>query len=75
HPSLGSLPDRPDIVNVVVPPGRAIGVVDDWAELGGGSIWFQPGSYDREVLARARDAGMSVVDGDCIMVVSRRLAF
>jgi uncharacterized protein len=74
HPDLGSLPELPDIVNVVVPPSRAVGVVDDWADLGGTSIWFQPGSYDREVLARAQQSGMSVVDGDCIMVVSRRLA-
>lgn len=73
HPDLASLPERPDIVNVVVPRHEGRTVVDQWAELGGTSIWFQPGSQDRALVQQALDAGMDVVDGDCIMVVARNM--
>lgn len=74
HPNLTSLPERPDIVNLVVPSDIGAQVVDEWAGLGGERVWFQPGSYDDRLLDQAQDAGMDVVAGDCIMVLSRRLA-
>ena len=74
YPNLASLPERPDIVNLVVPARVGRTVVDDWAELGGESVWFQPGAYDRELRDHARGLGLDVVAGDCIMVVSRTRA-
>ena len=73
-PNLRSLPETPDIVNLVVPPSVGKTVIDEWESLGGTSVWFQPGSYDDRVVAQAKQAGMDVVEGDCIMVLSRRLA-
>ena len=73
-PDLGSLPERPDIVNLVVPPTVGASVIEEWERLGGTSVWFQPGSHDDSVVEQARRAGMDVVRGDCIMVLSRRLA-
>ena len=73
-PDLSSLPERPDIVNLVVPPSVGASVIDEWAGRGGTSVWFQPGSYDDHVVDQAREAGMDVVEGDCIMVLSRRLS-
>lgn len=72
-PDLRSLPERPDIVNLVVPPSVGSTVIEEWADLGGTSVWFQPGSYDNQVVAQAKAAGMDVVEGDCIMVLSRRI--
>ncbi|MDX1447476.1 MAG: CoA-binding protein [Acidimicrobiia bacterium] len=74
HPNLTSLPERPDIVNMVIPPQAGRDVVEEWAELGGESIWFQPGAYDRDLVEQAEAAGMNVVAGDCVMVVSRMRA-
>jgi uncharacterized protein len=74
YPSLGVLPERPGIVNLVVPPRVGTKVVDEWVSLGGESVWFQPGAYDRALIQRAVDAGLDAIEGDCIMVVSRRLA-
>lgn len=73
-PDLQSLPETPDIVNLVVPPSVGSTVIEEWAELGGTSIWFQPGSANDRVVNQAKEAGMDVVEGDCIMVLSRRLA-
>jgi hypothetical protein len=74
YPDLASLPERPHIVNLVVPARIGRKVIDEWSSLGGESVWFQPGSYDNALVAKARDAGLDVIDGDCVMVVSRRLA-
>lgn len=74
YPNLASLPQRPDIVNLVIPPTDARNVVDEWIGLGGETVWFQPGSYDRPLVEHAESNGLDVIDGDCIMVVSRRLA-
>ncbi len=74
YPDLASLPERPDVVNLVVPPHIGEEIVEGWAALGGESVWFQPGAYDSRLVRRAAEAGMDVVEGDCIMVVSRHLA-
>ena len=73
-PDLRSLPETPGIVNLVVPPSVGSTVIEEWASLGGTSVWFQPGSADARVVDQAKKAGMDVVEGDCIMVLSRRLA-
>lgn len=74
YPNLTSVPEQPAIVNLVIPPTAGREVVDEWIDLGGTAVWFQPGSYDRELVDRAKANGLDVIDGDCIMVVSRRLA-
>ena len=71
YPDLGSLPEPPAIVNLVVPPDRGRAVVQEWIDLGGTSIWFQPGASDSSLVEQAQEAGMDIVRGDCIMVVSR----
>ncbi len=71
YPNLRTLPEPPAIVNLVVPPDRGRTVVEEWKDLGGTSIWFQPGAYDSGLVDQARAAGMDVVQGDCIMVASR----
>lgn len=73
-PDLGSLAETPGIVNLVVPPRVGRSVVERWSNLGGESVWFQPGAFDDDLVRQAESAGMDVVAGDCIMVAIRRLA-
>lgn len=74
YPDLTSLPERPDLVNVVVPPWEGRRVLDEAIERHQPSIWFQPGADHRDLVERAVGAGMDVVAGPCIMVVSRQIA-
>jgi uncharacterized protein len=74
YPNLAALPRQPDIVNMVISPADGEGVVAEWIGLGGKSVWFQPGAYDITLVATAKEAGMDIVAGDCIMVVSRSLS-
>ncbi len=67
YPSLDSLPERPDVVNVVVPPEVSRKVARKAVELGIEKIWFQPGSEDEEAIRTCLKAGMKVVWGVCMM--------
>ena len=59
------------IANLVVPPEVAMQVVAQLDPAQVGVVWFQPGSYDAEVVAAAKQRFAHVVAGDCIMVVAR----
>lgn len=61
------------IINVVVPPAAALDVVQRTAKPPSDVIWFQPGSYDPNVLDAARERFDTVIAGDCIMVVARTI--
>lgn len=71
YPTLGDLPERPDIVNVVIPPRRTLRLLDDIAELDDPAVWIQPGAADDAVHARVTELGMPSLIDACIMVIAR----
>lgn len=72
YPSVASLPEKPGVVNVVVPPVIGFAIAEDVASAGIARIWFQPGAESPENLARARALGLKVVARACAMVERRR---
>lgn len=68
YPNLESLPEVPDIVDVVVPPAIALQVVEECARLGIERIWFQPGTRSPEAFMRCRELGIEAVDDSCVLV-------
>ena len=68
YDSLKGLPEKPECISVVVPPSVAMKLVEEAAEAGVSYIWFQPGTYDQEVLQRARDLKLRMVYNDCVLV-------
>lgn len=74
HPSLASLPQKPDVVIFVVPPDVGARVLNEVAALGIRKAWFQPGAESETIRSRAKELGIEVVaDGSCIMVARRSL--
>ncbi len=67
YPDLWSLPEKPDIVDIVVPPQVARKVVREAIGLGVRMIWFQPGSEDEDAIEDCLKAGINVVWGKCLM--------
>lgn len=67
YPDLSSLPELPDVVDIVVPPEVAREVVREAISLGVKRIWFQPGSEDEEAIKLCREAGVEVIWGTCLM--------
>jgi predicted CoA-binding protein len=72
YPTVAALPERPGVVNLVVPPAVGLTVVRECAAAGIERVWFQPGSESPENLAMARELGLKVVHDACAMVSRRR---
>ncbi|AGC67509.1 CoA-binding domain protein [Thermoclostridium stercorarium subsp. stercorarium DSM 8532] len=70
YKDLSSLPKIPDVVNMVVSPKRSKNFVEEAAGLGIKYIWFQPGTYDEEVLDLAKKLGLETVQA-CVLVATR----
>ena len=73
YPSLKDLPEKPDVVDLVVPPQITEKVVRECKELGIKMIWMQPGSESEDAIKFCKENGMDVVYGVCVMIERRKL--
>jgi predicted CoA-binding protein len=71
YPSLESLPEKPDVADLVVPPKVTEHVVKTCKTLGITKIWLQPGSESELALNFCKENGIDVVHGVCVMVQRR----
>ncbi len=71
YPDLASLPEKPDVVDLVVPPNVAEQVVQQCAELGLTRVWMQPGSESAAAIQFCHDQGIRVVHDACAMIRKR----
>jgi uncharacterized protein len=73
YKSLAEVPvDELDRVSVYLPPAIGIKVLDEIAAKGCGELWLNPGSDDPEVVERARELGLNVIQGCSIVDVESR---
>jgi len=63
--SLKELPERVDVVNVLVNPNIALKVLDDILEHKIQNVWFQPGSYNSGVLNKGKINKLNMVYDEC----------
>jgi predicted CoA-binding protein len=80
HPTLGTVEGEPCFRSVgevpfevqsavtVVPPDVTAAVVKECQERGIRQLWMQPGSGSPAAEALARESGMTVVNGECILM-------
>jgi hypothetical protein len=72
--SLGEVDRAIDVVDVFRPSDEVAGIVDEAIARGDvRAIWTQLGIGDDVAASRAEDAGLAVVQNECIMVEHRRL--
>lgn len=71
YPSLADLPEKPAVVDIVVPPRVTEGIVRQCAELGLGRVWMQPGSESEEAIRFCQEHGIEIVHGVCAMIRKR----
>jgi uncharacterized protein len=71
YPSLASLPERPGVVDVVMPPKIGLAVAEEAAAAGIPRLWFQPGAESPENIEHARALGLQVVHHACALVERR----
>ncbi|MEY4691903.1 MAG: hypothetical protein RIT19_2228 [Verrucomicrobiota bacterium] len=64
HPAfreLASLPGRPDVISVYLPPPVLLGLLPAIAARGCGELWLNPGTDSPEVVAEAERLGLPVI--------------
>ena len=71
YPSLADLPQRPEVVDLVVPPAVTEQVVQEVNSLGLTRVWMQPGSESETAIAYCRQQGIQVVHDACAMALRR----
>ncbi|WP_428897813.1 hypothetical protein Dip518_001609 [Parelusimicrobium proximum] len=67
YADLSSLPEKPDIVIIVIPPLQTRPVVEEAVKLGVREIFFQPGTQNPKSIQLAEDNGIEVTAG-CFMM-------
>ncbi|MGI8513592.1 MAG: CoA-binding protein [Acidimicrobiia bacterium] len=71
YPSLRDLPEKPDIVDFVVPADIGLGVAKTAVASGLNNIWLQPGAESRELISFLEQSGLDYDYDSCIMVQAR----
>lgn len=68
--SLEDLPEKPDVVDVVVPPDVSMKIVEQCDDLGIDKVWLQPGSESDEVIDFCQEHEIELVHDTCMMLKS-----
>ncbi|NLM03499.1 MAG: CoA-binding protein [Clostridiales bacterium] len=68
YKTIKDLPEKPDCVNMVVAPNIGIKMLKDIRDMGIEYIWFQPGTFNEEVIDTAEKYNFKMVYYDCVLV-------
>lgn len=71
YPNLASLPEKPQVVDLVVPPQVTEQVVQECAALGLTRVWMQPGAESEAAIRYCQEHGIQVVHDACAMIHRR----
>ena len=71
YPSVKDLPEKPDVVDVVVPPKVGEQIMRDCAESGIQNVWLQPGADAEAVVKLGQELGLNVIKA-CVLVEVRK---
>lgn len=70
YPDLTSLPQKPEVLDMVVSPKRGKAFIEEAAALGIKNIWLQPGTYDPELLKLIQEKQLTAIQA-CVLVALR----
>lgn len=70
--SVMDLPVKVDVLDMVLPPKISINILDEAKAAGIEYIWFQPGTYNDEVINKAKDLGFKILYDDCVYATLRK---
>ena len=73
YPNLTSLPEMPDLVVFMTNPQISLALLDQVAAKKVKKVWFQPGSFDASVIAKAEALNLKINTTHCILVTPQNL--
>ena len=71
--NLAALPERPEIIDMVVPPETGLGVAREALSLGYDNLWLQPGAESPALEEFLLKKQVNFLADSCIMVISRQV--
>lgn len=71
-PSVLDVPDPIDMATIYVPPDVGVRVLEDVAKKGIAEVWLNPGADEPEVVARARELGLTPTIACSILGIGER---
>jgi len=74
YKSLRDIPEKVDLVDCFRKTADIPPIADEAIAIGAKVIWMQLGISNAEAAAKAREAGLEVVEDSCIRTVHRRMA-
>ncbi len=70
YPSLQDVPaENLDRISVYVPPSIGIQLLEEIQQRGAKEVWFNPGSESPDLLERARELGLNVIQACSIIAI------
>ncbi|NWJ95233.1 MAG: CoA-binding protein [Chloroflexi bacterium] len=72
YPNLSALPEKPSVVDFVIPAKLSLPFLEEAARLGIAVVWFQPGAESPENIGKAQELGLKVIYHACAMVAKSR---
>ncbi len=70
YKALTALPEKPDVINMVVAPKRGRAYLEEAKNLGIKYVWFQPGASDEDLIKYAKELGFEYAEA-CVLVATR----
>lgn len=71
YPDLASLPEKPQVVDIVIPPSLVSPVLEEAAKLGIELVWMQPGAESEAAISKANELGLKAIYNACAMIEKR----
>lgn len=75
YPDLEHLPENVGGVVLIVPPAVTEAMVQQAAQAGIRRVWIQPGAESEAAVAFCEQNGISVIEGECIMMFAGPVKF
>ena len=72
YPTLADLPEKPAVIDFVVPAKLSLPYLEEAVRLGIPTVWFQPGAESSENVHKAQELGLKVIYDACAMVAKSR---
>jgi uncharacterized protein len=70
YKDLSSLPEVPEVIDMVVAPKHGMGVIEEAANLGIKNIWLQPGTHNEAIMKLIEEKELTAVQA-CVLVAVR----
>lgn len=72
YKSLSDIPEKVDVIDMVVPKNISITTLKEAKDLGIEKIFFQPGTYDDKVIDEADQLDLKYLVDDCIYAILKK---